>query len=747
LALSMRLAAVICAAAALAVVVNPLALPAATQPIVTAINVRGNAHVPTDKIGAVIRSQAGRPLDTKQLAADQAALVNLGYFSDVRTDIRATPGGVAVTFIVIENPVVSKILFDGNTHVTTEILTALMDTTSGSVLNTNTLRDDVAKINSYYDKLGYTGTRHISNIHIDKDGVLALDVKEGVTITKIDVTGNTVVRTPAILAVMKIKPGTVFSQAAFGDDLLAIQNLYKDLGLQAVVSGDPDQNNPGVLDVAVCEARVGAIEIQGNSKTKDYVIRRLLRMKPGDLITDSRVRRDYEAVNNTQFFKSVDLGTKPFADKCGYITVVWTVVEQRTGTASVGVSYGGGGQYGQGLSGSVSYSESNINGTGNGGSISAQRGSHVSDINVSFTVPYIKKFKPSSVQISVFNNVVIDQPYPVYKAPGNNPFFVLSPANGVPTQPLVATPAPGTVSGPCLAGSTPCANQFANYSSRQAGIAVSLGHPVADFTRLSYGLSATRLFQEFTSQGFPQDLLYVNGALFQGTTPGSGGVAGSTGATNLRSFNTTLARDTRDDVQNPRFGSTGTVTEELAFKAFGSDYQFSKTDVDVTRFFPVRKHSTLGVHLNVGFSSSYNGTQNGLPYNDLFSLSDQQLRGTKFVYYGDRQVLGQIELRLPITADRKVGIVFFGDTGDAPYVTPITGATPAPTPTPPSGPHAPFVPAPLPLVTYQRIPFSLKSDVGIGIRLTTPLLPQQVRIDLATGQQGSHISFGFGQAF
>lgn len=748
MALVMRLAVVVCLVAALAIAANPLATPAASQPIVTAINVRGNAHVPTDKIAVVIHSQAGRPLDTKQLAADQAAIVNLGYFSDVRTDIRATPGGVAVTFIVIENPVVSKILFDGNTHVTTEILTALMDTTAGSVLNTNTLRDDVAKINSYYDKLGYTGTRHVANIHIDKEGTLALDVKEGVTITKIDVTGNTVVRTPAILAVMKIKPGTVFSQQAFGDDLLAIGNLYKDLGLQAVVSGDPDEKNPGVLNVAICEARVGAVEIQGNSKTKDYVIRRLLRMKPGELVTDSRVRRDYEAINNTQFFKSVDLGTKPFADKCGYITLVWTVVEQRTGTASVGVSYGGGGQYGQGLSGSISYSESNINGTGNGGSISAQRGSHVSDVSLSFTVPYIKKFKPSSVQVQLFNNVVINQPYPVYKEPGNNPFFTLSPVGGSPTTPLVATPAPGTFSGPCVAGSTPCNNEFANYSSRQAGIALSLGHPVADYTRLSYGVSATRLFQQFTAQGFSQDLLDLRGAVLQPTSTTSGGVAQQSGASNLRSVNAGLIRDSRDDVVNPRSGSTGSVAEEVSIKAFGSNYRFSKTDLDATRFWPVRRHSTLGVHLNFGFSSSYDpSTGAGLPYNDLFSLSDQQLRGTKFVYYGDRQILGQVELRLPITQDRKVGVVFFADTGDAPYVTPIVGATPAPTPTPPSGPHAPFQPAALPQVTYVRAPFRLKTDFGIGIRLTTPLLPQQVRIDLATGKQGSHISFGFGQAF
>jgi len=213
------------AAAAIIVALLPQASPAAPTPIVTAVNIRGNTHVPTDRIGAVIRTRPGTPLDTKQIAADQNAILGLGYFSDVKTDLRATPGGVAVTFIVIENPVVTKITFDGNTHVSSDILTALMDTSTGSVLDTNTLRDDVAKINSYYDKLGYTGTRHVRNIHIDPNGNLLIDIKEGVTVTKIDVSGNKVINTQAILSVMHTKPGSTFSQQVFSDDLQAIQNL------------------------------------------------------------------------------------------------------------------------------------------------------------------------------------------------------------------------------------------------------------------------------------------------------------------------------------------------------------------------------------------------------------------------------------------------------------------------------------------------------------------------------------------
>lgn len=723
-----------------------MAAPAANQPLITAINIRGNAHVPSDKIAAVVHSQVGTPLDTKKVADDQQAILGLGYFTDVKTDIHPTPGGVAVSYIVIENPVVSKIAFNGNKQVTTDILDALMDTTVGQVLNTNTLRDDVQKINSYYDKLGYIGTRHVQDIKIDANGTVNIAIKEGVTVTQVNVAGNQIIPTPVILKSMKTQTGQIFSGQTFNDDLNAISNLYKDAGFSAVVDGSPDPNNPGVVNVTICEVKVGAIEIAGNGVTKDYVIRRLLRLQPGDLVSDARLRRDYESIYNTQFFKSVDLSTKPFGNKCGYVTLIWTVVEQRTGNAGVNVSYGGGGLYGQGFGGGLSFSQNNLGGTGNSASISLQRGQHFSDVNFSVSVPYIHKFKPDSVSFSVFNNLISNQPRPVYKAAGNNPFFLLSPStgNGVPT--IFATPIPGTLSGPCQANGNPCSSEFANFSSRQAGIQIGFGHPVAEFTRFSIGLSATRLFQEISASGFPQQFLNVQGALIAPGTVGNttiGGAAAAPGTSKLRSVTLGLLRDDRDDVQSPRFGGTSAFSEEYSTKAFGSDFTFGKGDFDYTRFWPVRRHSTLATHLNWGFSSG--GTH--LPYNDLFSLSDQQLRGTRFYYYGDRELLAQVELRIPVTSDRKFGIALFADSGDTPYINPIVGPTPLPTPTPPAGPHSPPFAGPQPPVTYVEAPYHMKTDFGFGIRVQTPILPQVIRIDIATGSQGTHTSFGIGQSF
>jgi outer membrane protein assembly factor BamA len=716
-----------------------LTTTAAPQPIVTAVNIRGNTHVPTDRIAAVIKVQPGMPLDNKQIAADQQAILGLGYFTDVKTDVHTTPGGVAVSYIVVENPVVSKLLFAGNKQVSSDVLLALMDTTIGSVLNTNTLRDDVQKINSYYDRLGYVGTRHVQDLKIDSSGAITMTIKEGVTVTAININSNNgplIFPKPLILSQMKTKVGSVFSGQVFNEDLGAISDLYKNAGLSAVVDGAPEVDNPGVIDVNLCEARIGAIEIAGNSVTKDYVIRRLLRMHPGDLVSDAALRRDYEAIYNTQFFKSVDLATKPFENKCGDLTLVWTVQEQRNGSAGVNVSYGGGGQFGQGFGYGVSFSQNNLGGTGNSASINLQKGQYFSNVNLGIGVPYLYKFKADSLSFSIFNDLQVNQPRPVYKVPGNNPFYSLGATTPSFNSTLGSTTTPA---GPCTANGNPCTSQFAEYTARSAGFSIGFGHPVADFTRLNIGLTSTRLYQNVDTSGFPSAFLTVNGVSVTGTGSGN-----QFGYTSLRSITPSIFKDNRDDVSNPRHGGTVAFSDEVSLKAFGSDYSFGKADIDYTHFWAVRRHSSFGLHLNYGFAT---GGANALPYNDLFSLSDQQLRGTKYVYYGTREALAQAELRLPVTADKKFGIALFADAGDAPGVNAVQGPTPAPTPIPPGGPHAPFFTPPPAPFTYTNAPFTFLTDFGIGIRVQTPLLPQVIRIDFAVGNQGSHTSFGIGQSF
>src|SRR5580658_2590444 len=182
--------------ALLAGIVSPSGVRAQIAPPVVSVSVSGNVHVPTDRIMAVIKTKVGQPFDEQTVRADLAAINDLGYFADqVPPLIRQRPDGISITYRVIENPVIQRIVFTGNEHVPSDTLLALMDTAPGQVLNTNTFHQDVLKINSYYDKVGYGGQvpTHVRDLNIDpQTGVLHIDIREGLTIRKVVVRGDTV---------------------------------------------------------------------------------------------------------------------------------------------------------------------------------------------------------------------------------------------------------------------------------------------------------------------------------------------------------------------------------------------------------------------------------------------------------------------------------------------------------------------------------------------------------------------------
>jgi outer membrane protein assembly factor BamA len=472
------------------------------------------------------------------------------------------------------------------------------------------------------------------------------------------------------------RPGTEFSQTIFEDDLHKIIELYKSAGYSAVVDGAPDPSQQGVVNITICEVRVGAVEIIGNTKTKDYVIRRLLRVKPGDPVSDTGLQADYEALDNTQFFKSVSLSTKQMSGaQCGDVVLVWTVEEGKSGNVSAGVSYSGSGStYGKGLTGNFGVSESNINGIGDGASFNLQRGSNGSQVNAGVSIPYVHRFKADSINLSIFNNQTSNLQYPLYKEGSGGRYGLTS-----------------------TAGSATNSSIYALYDQHQAGVDLTLGHPTAAYTRLNYQFHAERQGQAFTAVGIAQQNLDV-ASLASNLAP------------NQRGVGLSLVRDNRDNRIDPRFGGTAQISEMTFTELIGSDAGYNNLDLDVTRFWHAGARSTLAVHFNGGYIS--NATF--VPYASLFAISDQQLRGQKYTLYGNRELLGQVELRTPLTADRKFGLAFFADAGDVPY-----------------------------LSNAWRI----KTDIGVGIRLRTPLLPQPIRLDFARGSQGSHISFGIGQTF
>ncbi len=723
----------------------PAAWAAAPAPVIVSIDISGNVHVPADRILAVVKARPGEPYNAAVVQSDVEAIFNLGYFADrVPPLIRQRPGGIAITYRVIENPVITRVTFAGNAHVPTETLLALMDTSVGQVLNSNTFHQDVLKINSYYDRIGYGGqlASHVKDLNIDpKTGALALTIQEGLTVRNVNIVGDPLLPATVLKPALIVQPGTTFSDEARDKDYEALKKLYEkyDLILGNFEGGiDPSTIDPkaGTADVRyqVNAARVGAIQITGNTRTKDQVIRRELRLKPGMYITTTGLRRDYERLNATGFFSKVDPQVKPGPDEKNpaVVTIDWAVTEQRTGSAQIGAGYSGG-LTGQGLYGTISFSNSNLNGTGNGASVQLERGSRNYVTSVSATIPYLGKTKQSqkySLGATLFANGQTNY-YPVYAT----------------TSAAIATPAPNASTAPVPVTLFPSANQaqiggvVSTSTARSAGLSVQVGRRLTDYTRASVGASVQRVSTDTTvpapfyfQSGQPNVLVGPTPNPVLGGTPqnGSFGINAPSIANintgrpyKLNSMTVGLSTDTRDDVFNPHRGMNASVGTEFSVPAIGSDFNYTLSTLDISRFLPFKSDLTLGLHGQARTSTG------AIPPNSLFTFSDQQLRGYTNVFYGTDTLLGQLELRKAILADRKLTLAAFIDEG----AFKIRGAQPL------------LDPYTNRIVGYPGN-WSYRGDFGVGIRFDLPQLNlRTIRIDIAHGVNGTHTSFGIGQSF
>jgi outer membrane protein assembly factor BamA len=742
---------------ALAVVWNLLvpapSLAAASAPLVVSVDVSGNVHVPSDRILAVVKTKVGQPFDEATVREDLSAIFDLGYFADqVPPLIRQRPDGIAITFRVVENPVINRIVFTGNDHVPSDTLLALMDTAAGQVFNTSTFHQDVLKINSYYDKIGYQGQlpSHVTGVNVGKDGTLSLQIREGLTVADIVIDGMPYIAKSLIIQSLQLKIGQPYSEDLRDKDFENVKKLYEkyDLQLGDFEAGvDPSTVNlekgTATVKYTIYAMVVGAVQITGNTITKDNVIRRQLRLRPGMLVTQGLLRRDYERLNNLGFFEKVDLNTKagPNPKKPYEITLDWNVKEQRTGTAQVGAGYSGG-PNGQGLTGTLSYSQNNINGTGNTSTIRYERGAQVADASLSVGIPYLGDTPQSqrySLGASIFTNNQINY-YQAYQA---------SSVQSVAPAPIISTPNPHGGSGNTGLGTipvilTPNSNVLsgisANYATRANGISGSIGRRLTDTLTASLGITAQTIATDVTLPapyflaGSQQTILASPttstpfGTNNNGTTLGieASSIADTTNGQSdaLHSVTLGLQLDTRDDVFNPRRGVLASLAEELSAPVIGSDFQYTITTLDVARFFPVLHSSTLGFHFLGGF------TTGAIPPNKLFIFSDQQLRGYSEVFYGTEEGLFQAELRYPLTPDRKFNLAFFTDYG----IQRIRGAQPL------------FDQFGNVVANYND--WYYYGDVGAGIRFDLPQLGfRSIRLDFARGLNSFHTSFGIGQSF
>ncbi len=141
-------------------------IQALTGPVILDISVQGNVEVVTEHIMSIITSKVGEPVDEEKLRGRTPRLsFELGFF--VATDYRVTDkaDGVDVVFLVQENPVVSKINFDGNTVYSNEKLEEMIFTKPGMIFNRTFFRN-IQRIKEKYQADGYV-MANVADVRIE----------------------------------------------------------------------------------------------------------------------------------------------------------------------------------------------------------------------------------------------------------------------------------------------------------------------------------------------------------------------------------------------------------------------------------------------------------------------------------------------------------------------------------------------------------------------------------------------------
>ena len=249
---------------------------------------------------------------------------------------------IALTFVFIllfasaalAAPIIKAIDVEGNVSVVKERILSVIKSKVGEPIDKEKLKEDLKRI---YD-LGFFKSVSIK-VRPCEDGVKVIFVvEEFEPIKEIKIEGNTVVSTDKIRKVMFLAEGMRFNSVFFKHDIERIIDLYRREGYGLIRIMDAGFRD-GVLFLKILEPRVKQIIIQGNKRTKDYVIRRYILLKPGEVLNTKKLRLSLRRLEALDYFENVEAYPEP-TEKIGWLNIVFTVKEKSTTRLMLGIGYG-----------------------------------------------------------------------------------------------------------------------------------------------------------------------------------------------------------------------------------------------------------------------------------------------------------------------------------------------------------------------------------------------------------------------
>ncbi|MGC8734154.1 MAG: BamA/OMP85 family outer membrane protein [bacterium] len=355
------------------------------------IIIKGNKFISSDIIKENLKIKPGDVVDIEDIKDNIRLLYDMGYFSDINVDFEQISNNkVNIIIVVIENPLVNKVEFKGNKILSSLDLIELINTRPGKILNYNIIRQDIEIINEEYNKRGYIGIpNHVEDLEITPDGKIIFFIKEAIYPTQIEIKGNTLFKEKDLMKLITIKLYEPLNKDELEKSLKNIYDFYQENGyLLADVKSNIEGNK---IILEIYEAILEDIEVQGNTKTKKYVIEKHFNLEKGKVINIYKLRRGLRKLQLGGLFKNADIDFKG-GSKPGNVIMIVKVEEQQTGQLVVGAGFGGlPGSNRGGIAGNISLSQLNYQGKGQQVFLNWERGNLVNSVSFSFSDPYSLK--------------------------------------------------------------------------------------------------------------------------------------------------------------------------------------------------------------------------------------------------------------------------------------------------------------------------------------------------------------------
>lgn len=349
---------------------NILSFKVKEKPVVSKILLEGNDEIKNDDLKDQIKTKEYAILDVNTIKSDVANLQKFYeekgfYLAAIDYEIRPKGEAVEVVYKIneFEKVRVKSIRFLGNSALSDNELKANMETREESLFSgmsaTGSFKEfnfntDVERLKYYYKSKGYlqvnVGSPAIT-VSEDKRWIfITIKVTEGpqFTVNEIFFEGDMLYTEDEMFTKMKLKKNETYSEDSLRLDIQQLTEMYQDKGYAFANVLRTLEIVPGENKVDVHFsfekgkiAYFGSIVVKGNSKSRDKVVRRELKIYEGQMYTGSGLRMSKENVNRLGFFEpnSVIFNTVSPKGKDDVLDVEISVKERNTGQITLGAGY------------------------------------------------------------------------------------------------------------------------------------------------------------------------------------------------------------------------------------------------------------------------------------------------------------------------------------------------------------------------------------------------------------------------